>query len=419
MTESVKERLPVKKIRQKPIIRVPAKPLILPIPVIAVTGSAGKTTTKEMIASILSRSYRVYKSMYNKNFLGNTRAHVRKIKKEHQAAVLEFGMLRSGNIISHCQIIRPSMSVITNIGTAHIGNVGGHKVRLAMAKSELIRHMQPKGKVFLNMDCSYSRKLREQPFAGKFAGTFITIGVEQEADYQATSIQSTEKGLQFNCRVRDEEMTFFTPVLGEHNIYNALFAIAVADSMEINPATIQEGLRVFRPQKKRLTHYRTAQDVHILDDTYSSNPNAAKAAIDALCQVATGTRVAVLASMMEMGKYEIEGHEDVGRYLCQKNIDYLYTLGRSARHIARGAIRAGFPAERVVHCINKRQLHRFLMSRLKPNTYILVRGSRVLHMGETVNFLYQQASKKQKMPIVHYPSQTPLLTGDNCSPTPE
>lgn len=384
----------MKKIGRQPIIRVPEKPLILPIPVIAVTGSAGKTTTKEMIAAILARRWRVYKSMFNKNFLGNTRAHVRRIKKYHEAAVLEFGMLRRGNILSHCQNIRPSISVITNIGTAHIGNVGGHKQGVAMAKSELIRHMQRDGKAFLNMDCGYSRMLREQPFAGKFAGEFITIGIEQEADYRATNIRQTEEGLHFSCCLQETEWSFFIPVLGEHNIYNALFAIAVADSLGINPATIQLGLRLFRPQKQRLTHYRTARNVHILDDTYSSNPNAAKAAIDALSQVSKGTSVAVLASMLEMGKYEIRGHEDVGRYLREKNIDYLYTLGRSARHIARGAIRAGFPAERVVHCSSKRQLHQRLMRRLKPNTYFLVKGSRRLKMGETVHFLYRQATKR-------------------------
>lgn len=384
----------MKKIGRHPIRRVPQKPLILPIPVIAVTGSAGKTTTKEMIAAILGRRWRVYKSMFNKNFLGNTRAHARRIKPHHQAAVLEYGMLRSGNILSHCRIIRPSIGVITNIGTAHIGNVGGRKQGVAMAKSELIRHMQPDGKVFLNMDCGFSRMLREQPFAGKFSGQFLTIGIEQEADYVATNIRQLEEGLQFCCSLNEIEHSFFIPVLGEHNIYNALFAIAVADSLGINPATIQLGLRLFRPQKQRLTHYRTFRNVHILDDTYSSNPNAAKAAIDALCQVAKGTSVAVLASMLEMGKYEVKGHEDVGRYLREKNVDYLYTLGRSARHIARGAIRAGFPADRVVHCSSKRELHQRLMRRLKPNTYFLVKGSRLLKMGETVHFLYRQATKK-------------------------
>lgn len=389
----IKERLRLKKIGRKEIAKLPAKPLILRIPVIAVTGSAGKTTTKEMIAAILGRTRRVYKSMFNKNFLGNTRAHARRIKKEHQAAVLEYGMLRRGHIMRHCRIIKPSYGVITNIGTAHIGNVGGTKQGIALAKSELIRHMQPNGKVFLNMDCAYSRMLCKQPYTGKFSGTFITVGLQQEADYRATNFCQTEEGISFSCELKGEEHSFFIPVLGEHNIYNALFAIAVADSLGLKPAVIQEGLRRFRPQKKRLTHYRTVRNVHILDDSYSSNPNAAKAAIDALCQVARGTKVAVLASMLEMGNYEQKGHEDVGRYLSQKQVDYVYTLGKSARHIARGAIQAGFPPERVVHCISKRQLHRMLMKRLKPNTYFLVKGSRKLRMGETVLFLYREATK--------------------------
>jgi len=116
-----KERLRLNQIGKKEKAKLPAKRLILHIPVIAVTGSAGKTTTKEMIAAILARRWRVYNSMFNKNFLGNTRAHVRRIKKEHRAAVLEFGMLQRGHIMMHCQIIKPSHGVITNIGTAHIG----------------------------------------------------------------------------------------------------------------------------------------------------------------------------------------------------------------------------------------------------------------------------------------------------------
>jgi len=262
-----------------------------------------------------------------------------------------------------------------------------------LAKSELIRHMQPNGKVFLNMDCAFSRLLREQPYTGKFAGTFTTVGLQQEADYRATNFSQTAKGASFSCVIRGEEYPFFIPVLGKHNLYNALFAIAVADSLGLPPSDMQEGLRFFRPQKKRLTHYRTARNVHILDDSYSSNPNAVKAAIDTLCQVAKGTKVAVLASMLEMGSYAQKGHAVVGRYLKEKQVDYVYTLGKSAKYIAWGAIQAGFPPERVVHCLSKRQLHRMLWKRLKPSTYFLVKGSRKLRMDKTVLFLCRKATK--------------------------
>lgn len=377
---------------QKKAIR-PVGTLILKKPVIAVTGSSGKTTTKEMISAILSKRWSIYKSMYNKNFIGNTRAHARRIKNEHKAAVLEFGMTKSGHIKRHCKIIQPSISVITNIGTAHIGNFGGQITGVAKAKSELIRYMKSTGTVFLCMDCPHSRLLSQQPYVGSFAGEFVTVGIESEADYRATDIRIDGRGIHFKCHLEETQESFFIPVLGEHNIYNALFAIAVSHRLGFSTDVIQEGLRTFQPQRKRLTRYRLANNVEVLDDTFSSNPNAAKAAIDVLCQVGNGTKVAVLASMLEMGNYEVKAHEDVGRYLSQKNVDYLYTLGRSARHIARAAIRAGFPANRVVHCLSKARLHRLLSKRMKPDTSFLVKGSHRLKMGETVYFLCRETNR--------------------------
>lgn len=372
------------------------KTLILNKLVIAVTGSAGKTTTKEMISAVLNRRWSIYKSMYNKNFLGNTRAHARRIKDEHKAVVLEYGMLRRGHIKKHCQIIQPSMGIITNVGTAHIGHFQGRISGIAMAKSELIRHMKRTGTVFLNMDCPHSRLMQQQPFVGSFAGTFLTVGITHTADYQATGIRMDDRGITFDCNLKEKIERFFIPVLGEHNIYNALFAIAVSHSLGFTPEEIRDGLRSFRSQRKRLTRYRFSQNVLVLDDTYSSNPEAAKAAIDVLSQVGAGTKVAVLASMLEMGTYEVKGHEDVGNYLSGKNVNYLFTLGKSARYIALAAIRAGFPAERVVHCHSKARLHRLLARRMRPNTSFLVKGSHRLKMGETVLFLCKQTGKISK-----------------------
>lgn len=378
--------------------RGPSKTVILNKPVIAVTGSAGKTTTKEMIYAILQRRMPTYRSMYNKNFLGNTRAHVSRLRDEHKAAVLEFGILRSGHIRQHCQIIQPNLGVITNIGTAHIGNFGGDIGRLAMAKSELIRNMKSTGIVFLNWDCPYSRQFTQQPFAGTFAGRFVTFGVEQEAHYRADSIAQEEGGISFVCSFQQQREAMFIPIFGEHNVYNALAAIAVAHTLGIPFQEIREGLRRFQPQRKRLVSYRLAHNVQVLDDTYSSNPDAAKAAIDVLSQSGHSTKIAVLASMLEMGCYEVRGHEEVGEYLSQKNVDYLYTLGRSARHIARAAIRAGFPANRVMHCPNKEVLHRSLAKRMKPDTTFLIKGSHRLKMGETVQFLCNVLARGKRKP---------------------
>jgi len=384
----------LKRSGRKRAVKRKRMPLVLKIPVIAVTGSAGKTTTKEMIAAILSQKWPICKSVGNRNFLGNTLSHSRQIRDEHRAVVLEFGMLRRGHIAKHCQIIRPSMGVITNIGTAHIGNFGGSRRGIALAKSELIRHMDKEGTVFLNMDCPYSLLLPKPPFSGNFKGKFVTIGISHPAQYRAADIRLEEDGVHFTCTLDGVEVPFFVPALGLHTVYNALFAIAVAHQLGVDHAAMQQGLRTFTPVRKRLTHYRLhSHDIHILDDTYSSNPHAAKAAIDVLVQMGDGTKIAVLASMLQMGKYEIKGHDEVGRYIKEKGIDYLFTLGKSARYIARGAIRSGFPPERVVHCKSREQLHRLLRKHLRPHSIFLVKGSKLLRMGETVQFLCRETRK--------------------------
>ncbi|MFY0546406.1 UDP-N-acetylmuramoyl-tripeptide--D-alanyl-D-alanine ligase [Brevibacillus sp. H7] len=375
--------------------KVLRRPNILPHVIVAVTGSAGKTTTKEMIASILRKRWPIYKSEGNQNYIGNTRRSARRIRSEHQAAVLEFGILRRGNLQKHCSILQPSIGVITNIGTAHVGNFGSSINGVALAKSELIRYMKPSGLVFLNADCPYSIKFQSQPYRGRFAGTFISVGVQNPAGYQGYNIRYEGNGMRFECKLNRISYSFFIPVQGEHNISNALLAIAVTHTLGFAPDVIQEGLRTFyRPHRRFMTHEYNG--IKIIDDTYSANPAAMKAALNVLDETSKGTNVAVLGSMLELGRYTVEGHEDVGRHLAQKKVDFLYTLGNHARSIADGAIRAGFPKYRVQHCVRRGELHRLLTKLMKPNTTFLVKGSNKMKMNGTANFLRTVAAKQPK-----------------------
>jgi UDP-N-acetylmuramoyl-tripeptide--D-alanyl-D-alanine ligase len=373
-----------------------AKTLILPKPVIAVTGSAGKTTTKEMIGAILARRWPIYKSRGNMNYIGNTRKHARRIRSSHRAVVLEFGLLRKGNIRQHCRVIQPNMGVITNIGTAHIGNFNGRITDVAKAKSELIRYMNRDGIIFLNADCPYSRKLTEPSYRGRFAGKCVTVGIKNPATIRAYNVRYEKNGMRFECMLRGEEYSFYIPVPGKHNIYNALFAIAVARSLGFSPQEIQEGLRRFVRSPRRLRRYKLPNGILVIDDTFSANPHAVKAAVDVLDQVGKARKIAVLGSMLEMGRYKVKGHRDVGRYVGKKKVDYLFTLGDSARHIAEGAIRSGMPAERVIHCRSKAQLHLRLARQIKPDTSFLVKGSHNLKMNETVTFIRHYLASRKK-----------------------
>jgi UDP-N-acetylmuramoyl-tripeptide--D-alanyl-D-alanine ligase len=359
--------------------------------VIAITGSAGKTTTKEMIASVLKRRWRIFKSPYNKNFFTNTQKYAKQITAAHRAAVLEFGMLRAGHIRKHCMAIKPNYGIITNVGTAHIGNFDGKITGVARAKSELIRNMRPLGKLFVNADDPNSRLLS----TGGFRGKIFTVGIRNRASYQAYNVRYRDNGMAFETKLDGKEYTFYVPILGEHNIYNALFAIAVCHQLNCKPSMIQLGLRSYLKPKSRLSTFHRSGGIRVIDDTYSANPNAMKAALDVLSKIGTGTNIAVLGSMLEMGKFAVRGHRSVGRYLATKKVDYLYTLGKSARSIRHGATAAGFPSEKAVHCTTKRQLHQLLRRQLKPNTTILVKGSHKMKMKETVQFIRKVTSKSQ------------------------
>ncbi len=360
-----------------------SKQLVLKKPIIAITGSAGKTTTKEMIASVLGRRWRIVKTWKNRNYYTTTKRYAQAITRAHRAAVLEFGMLRAGHIKKHCLTLQPNYAIVTNVGTAHIGNFGGKVTGLARAKSELIRYMLPTGKLFLNADDPNVKLLHVKGFRGRK----FTIGVEKNADYRAYNIRYAENGMAFETKLRGKEHTFFIPIPGEHNIYNALFAIAVCDQLRFRPSLIQKGLRTYIRPKRRLNTYLLPEDIRVIDDTYSANPHAMKAAIDVLVKIGTGKNIAVLGSMQELGTYAIKGHKDVGKYLADKKVDFLYTYGKSGRYIGGGAIAAGFPPEKVCHCTTKGLLHRKLLSQIEPGSTILIKASHRLSMNHTVNYL--------------------------------
>ncbi len=352
-------------------------------PVIAITGSAGKTTTKEMIASILQRRYRVFKTLGNRNLPSYIIRQKRMIRPSHRAVVLEYGMSRAGHIRRSCQIIRPNIGVITTIGTAHIGHFGGSIRRLARAKAELISGMKQNGILFINADNPNSKFLNTR----QFKGTIYRVGIRNLAHYKASGISYQSRGMSFYVRLNNKRERFYIPVLGRHNIYNALFAIAVAHKLGISPDLIRQGLRTYRKPGRRLMVYHLRNNVKVIDDTFSSNPQAARAAIDVLTDIGKGRKIAVLGSMLELGSFTGRGHRDVGSYAARKRVHYLLTYGKLAALIRAAAIRAGLPASRARHFMNRQALHRYLGSIVTPHTTVLVKGSHKMRMHHATLYL--------------------------------
>ncbi|MEQ8200694.1 MAG: UDP-N-acetylmuramoyl-tripeptide--D-alanyl-D-alanine ligase [Syntrophomonadaceae bacterium] len=359
------------------------KTLILKRPVIAVAGSSGKTTTKEMIASILKRRWRIYKSAKNRTNRDHIRIHRRRIKPSHRAVVLEYSMSYRGHLRRSCQIIQPNMAIVTMVGTAHIGNLGGSLEALIKAKSGIIQHMKPTGTLLLNADDANSQRLD----FGRFRGRVIKVGIKKPADYQASRIDYGQRGMNFSVSLAGQTYRFFIPVFGEHNVYNALFAIAAADQLGFRPAQIDKGLRSFRRPPHRLRVYRLKRGVRLLDDTFNANPHSVKAALDVLSRVGKEHRVAVLGNMSELGRYSERGHREVGEYLAGHEISQLLTYGKKARQIGTAAVAAGLPVRNVQHSPTRARLHRSLRGAIKHGTTILVKGSHDQHMVRTVRFL--------------------------------
>jgi len=354
--------------------------------IIAITGSAGKTTTKELIACILSKRLEILKSIKNLNLPIYTEHYAKSILPAHQALVLEYGMLKAGDIKNHCRIIQPNISIITTIGTAHIGNFNNSIVELARAKSEIIEGMDPHGRLYLNADDSNSKLL----VTDSFIGTITTVGIEKKADYQASNVTYSNTGMDFQVNINGSNFNFSLPLYGVHNIYNALFSIAVAHQLGFSPTEMQQGFnfskKIFR-HSRRLNVYPIANNVRIIDDTWSANPEAMKAALDVLDNLGKNYNIAVLGNMLELGAYTTDGHKDVGEYLTKKKVHILFTYGDYAKNIADAAIQSGFPKEHVFHFIELKALNRALLKTLSPGTTVLIKGSHSLKMNQTVQYL--------------------------------
>ncbi len=365
-----------------------ANPLRLNRPVIAITGSAGKSTTKEMVASILSTRWRILKSVDNLNFINHTQQSRQKVRPEHRALVLEYGMSGAGHIKRHCQVIEPNYAIITNIGSAHIGAFGGDVRKLARAKSELIRWMKPTGTVVLNNDNANTRLIE----TGRFRGKRLTVGIENKADYRAENVHYSSGGMTFDVKLRGKLQHFRIPIMGRHHVYNALCAIAVTDALGFSAQQMRIGLQRFRRMYRRTSIYRLKNNIFLIDDSFSSNPDAAKAALDTLMQVGKGEKYAVLGSMQALGKYSVAGHSAVGRHVAKRNISRLYTFGALAKTIGTAAVKAGYPKVRVLHFVDKAALNRRLLNDLQSNTTVLVKASHGLHLMDTADLLRHRLS---------------------------
>lgn len=350
------------------------------IPVITVTGSVGKTSTKDMITSVLKQEYKVLSTKGNFNNEIGVPLTIFNLSKEHEIAVIEMGMNHFGEIHNLSKIAKPDMAVITNIGTSHIENLGS-KEGILKAKSEIFDYMNKEGKVFLNGDDDLLKTLKN-----KLSFPICYFGFEDNNDIYAKNIE--QKGLEgINASIvwDSNEILIKIPSLGKHMVYNALVAVAIGLELGMTIESIKEGIKKYHASKMRMNISKTKKGNYIINDAYNASPQSMKAALDVLSELKEGKRkIAVLGDMLELGSYSKQAHEEVGYYLAKKSLDYLFTLGEEAKNISQAAIDGGMDKEKVFAFLDQEELFNKLNTIIDTKDMILFKASRGMYLEKTV-----------------------------------
>lgn len=353
----------------------------LDIRVVGISGSVGKTSTKEMIASVLGQKFNVLKTEGNFNNEIGLPLTVFNIREEHEIAVLEMGISHFGEMTRLAKIARPDICVITNIGVAHIESLGSRD-GILKAKTEMFKYMNPEGTIILNGD---DDKLRG--FVPENGVSPVYFGLDPSCPYHAEKTEN--KGL------RGTDAEFVTPdsrfrahisIPGGHMVYNALAGIAVGTALGMTPDEMARGIEALVPIAGRNNLIETER-WSIIDDCYNANPASMKSSLDVLACADTRT-VAILGDMFELGASEKEMHYEVGAYAAEKGISVLICIGGLSAETARGARESSDGAAmEILHYSTKKDFFKEMNDVLKKDDTILVKASHGMEFTEIVNFL--------------------------------
>ncbi|HVH30609.1 MAG TPA: UDP-N-acetylmuramoyl-tripeptide--D-alanyl-D-alanine ligase [bacterium] len=353
----------------------------LPLAVVGITGSVGKTTTAQLCASILGQKLSVAVTKDDWNAEIGVPLTLLGLTPQHRVVVLEMAMRALGQIAELVEIAQPSIGVVTTIGEAHLEFLGSRE-NIARAKGELIAGLPANGVAVLNRDDEWVARL-----APLCKGRVMTYGLDGEADVTASQVRIEPSGMAFRLRAGAETADVHLPVWGRHNVSNALAAASVGVTLGLDVGTISAGCAAWKPPKMRLEPVRVGE-VLILNDAYNSSPASARAAFDVLADVARGGRMlAVLGAMKELGPQSAEMHRAVGRDVARRHIAALLTVGEGAEAIGEGAVAAGMDRSRVEHARTVEDAGRTLRAMLQPKDVVLIKGSRAVEMERIVDML--------------------------------
>ena len=355
------------------------------IPVVAITGSVGKTSTKDVIAEVMAQKFNVQKTQGNKNNRLGVPLTIMSLRN-HDALVIEMGMNHLGEIHELTNIAKPTLSVISNIGTSHIGNLGSRE-NILKAKLEILDGMTNK-KVIINNDNDMLHKWNlEDETAEK-----ITFGVHGKSKYMASKIKMTEKSNEFCVELNSNEYEFTTQKPGEVFILNALSAIAVGMEYDIPIDKMQKAIANAEITKNRLD-IEKVNDILLIKDYYNASFESIKPSLQYLANLDRGRKIAVLGDIKEVGSFSKEIHEKVGKEVAKNKIDMLVTVGEEAKNIAKMAVEEGMNAKNVYSCDLNEQAIKILNNMLMQGDTVLLKASNSMKFGEIYDGISNYISK--------------------------
>lgn len=347
------------------------------IPIVAVTGSVGKTSTKDIIASVVGKKYNVTKTKGNYNNHIGVPLTILSWNENTEAAVVEMGMNHFGEIELLTNIVKPTIAIITNIGTAHIGILGSRE-NILKAKMEILDGLTPNGCIILNNDNDLLNKCDIKKYRK------ITYGIENSSNYVAYDIARNETYTEYKIKINDKEEKVYVPVPGDHFIYNSLCTIAVGKKLNIETDKIIEGIKTFEITGKR-NEILEINDIKIMNDYYNASYDSMKASLEVLSNIKATRRLAILGDMLELGEYAEKLHSMVGEEVAKNKIDVLCTVGELSKSTAKTAKTLGtkevYQFSTNEECINK------LGEIVRKNDAILIKASNAMHFGEISKYL--------------------------------
>ena len=356
------------------------------VKVVAVTGSTGKTSTKELIVAVLEEQFKVAKNIGNFNNHIGLPLSVFNIEDYHEVAVFELGMNNLMEIDLLASIVKPDIAVITNVGLSHIENLGSQE-NILKAKMEITNYFTKDNTLIVNNDNEMLSTVKNLDNSTQL----ITVGKEKNSDYAIGEIKNLGiNGITFDLTYSKSILNIKLPLIGEHNAYNASLAIAVGLKLNMKIEDAIKGAENHFGEKMRLTVEKGERGIVVLNDVYNASPDSMMAAIDSLVNIQGGRKVVILSDMLEMGSYSEKYHKKIGKYSATQGVDVIISVGNDAKYIIDGA-KEHIEEKSLKYFKNNEELIEEIDNIICENDVILVKGSRGMKMEKIVEHILRGA----------------------------